>query len=174
MSQENVEIVRCIYAVLDRGDDEAFWKLVAPDFVVDFSRRLLDPVVLRGRGQVQAWSDREGEMWEGGHTRWQPEEVIDAGDKVIAFIRTGGRGKASGVEVAAYVWTCGRSAMASPSGGRTSEKTERRPSKPRISFGLWTCSGSRRRERESSTPPRPSSRPRGSRWHALCSPQDWS
>jgi hypothetical protein len=26
MSQENVEIVRCIYAVLDRGDDEAFWK----------------------------------------------------------------------------------------------------------------------------------------------------
>ncbi len=45
---------------------------------------------------------------------------------------------------------------------------------PRISLGLWTCSGSRRRERESSTPPRLSSRPRGSRWHALCSPQDWS
>src|SRR6266853_4756976 len=43
-----------------------------------------------------------------------------------------------------------------------------------ISFGLWTCSGSRRRERESSTPSRLSSRPRGSRWHALCSRQDWS
>ena len=38
--------------------------------------------------------------------------------------------------------------------------------------GLWTCSGSRRRERESSTPPRLSSGPRGSRWHALCSRQD--
>ncbi len=34
------------------------------------------------------------------------------------------------------------------------------------SFGLWTCSGLRRRERESSTPSRLSSRPRGSRWHA--------
>jgi ketosteroid isomerase-like protein len=66
MSQENVEIVRHIYTVLDRGDDEAFWKLVAPDFVLDFSRRLIDPVVLRGRDQVQAWYDREGEMWEGG------------------------------------------------------------------------------------------------------------
>src|SRR5260221_4692517 len=43
-----------------------------------------------------------------------------------------------------------------------------------ISSGLWTCSGSRRRERESSTPSRLSSRPRGSRWHALCSRQDWS
>ena len=42
------------------------------------------------------------------------------------------------------------------------------------SFGLWTCSGPRRREREPSTPPRRSSRPRGSRWHALCSRQDWS
>jgi ketosteroid isomerase-like protein len=104
MSQENIEIVRGIYPVLDRGDDEAFWKLVEPDFVVDFSRRLIDPVVLRGRDQVQAWYDREGEMREGGHTRWQPEELIDAGDKVLAFIRTGGRGKASGVEVEAYVW----------------------------------------------------------------------
>jgi ketosteroid isomerase-like protein len=65
MSQENVENVRRIYAVLDRGDDEAFWKLVAPDFVVDFSRRFIDPVVLRGRDQTQAWYDREGEMWEG-------------------------------------------------------------------------------------------------------------
>src|SRR5438876_32088 len=45
---------------------------------------------------------------------------------------------------------------------------------PWISFWPWTCSGSRRRERESSTPPRLSSRPRGNRWHALCSRQDWS
>ena len=104
MSQENVENVRRIYAVLDRGDDEAFWKLVAPDFVVDFSRRLIDPVLLRGRDQVQAWYDREMEMWEGGHTHWQPKELTDAGDSVLAFIRTSGRGKGSGVEVEAYVW----------------------------------------------------------------------
>ena len=103
MSQENVEIVRRIYSLLDQGD-EAVWDLAPPEFVLDFSRRLIDPVLLRGRDQVQAWADREGEIWEGRHTRWQPEELIGAGDKVLAFIRTGGRGKASGVEVEAYVW----------------------------------------------------------------------
>jgi len=103
MSQENVEMVRRIYALLDQGD-EAVWELAPPEFVLDFSRRRMDPVVLRGRDQARAWADREGEIWEGGHTRWQPEEVIDAGDKVLAFIRTGGQGKASGVTVEAYVW----------------------------------------------------------------------
>jgi hypothetical protein len=44
------------------------------------------------------------EVWEGGHTGWQPLELIDAGDKVLAFIRASGRGKASGVEIEAFVW----------------------------------------------------------------------
>jgi ketosteroid isomerase-like protein len=103
MSQENVDLVRRIYSLLDQGD-EAVWNLAPPGFVLDFSRRRIDPVLLRGRDQVRAWADREGEVWDGGHTRWQPKEVIDAGDKVLAFILTGGRGKGSGVEVEAYVW----------------------------------------------------------------------
>jgi hypothetical protein len=45
---------------------------------------------------------------------------------------------------------------------------------PWITPWLWTCSGSRRRERASSMPPRRSSRPPGSRWRALRSRQDWS
>ena len=103
MSQENVEYVRRVYALLDEGD-EAVWDLAPPGFVLDFSRRQINPAVIQGRDQVRAWADREGEIWEGGHTGWQPEEVIDAGDKVLAFIRTSGRGKASGVDVEAYVW----------------------------------------------------------------------
>jgi ketosteroid isomerase-like protein len=103
MSQEKMELVRRIYALLDQGD-EAVFDLASPEFVFDFSRRLIDPVVLRGRDEVRAWSVREWEMWEGGHTRWQPEELVDAGDKMLAFIRTTGRGKASGVDVEAYVW----------------------------------------------------------------------
>jgi hypothetical protein len=66
--------------------------------VVDFSRRLVDPFVARGRDdpalafvQTQAL-----EIWDEPPTR-EPEELIDAGDKVFAFIRTSGRGKASGV-----------------------------------------------------------------------------
>ena len=48
MSQENVEYVRRVYALLDEGD-EAVWELASPEFVLDFSRRLIDPLVLRGR-----------------------------------------------------------------------------------------------------------------------------
>jgi ketosteroid isomerase-like protein len=104
MSQENVEFVRRVYALLDQGD-AAVWDLAPSGFVLDFSRRLINPVVLRGRDQVRAWSEREvAEVWEGGHTGWQPKELIDAGDKVLAFIRTSGRGKASGIEIDAYVW----------------------------------------------------------------------
>jgi ketosteroid isomerase-like protein len=103
MSQENLELVRHMYALADQGD-EAIWDLVPPEVVIDFSRRLIDPVVLHGRDQVRAWLEREGEMWEGGHTRWEPKELIDAGNKVLAFLWTGGRGKASGAEVGAHVW----------------------------------------------------------------------
>ena len=46
MSQENVETVRHLYELMTRGDD-GMLELVAPDFVVDFSRRLIDPFVTR-------------------------------------------------------------------------------------------------------------------------------
>ena len=70
MSRENVEFVRRAYALLDQGDT-AVWDLVSAEFVLDFSRRLIDPVVLRGREQVRAWAEGEAaEPWEGGRTGW--------------------------------------------------------------------------------------------------------
>ena len=102
MSKENVELVRRIYALLDQGD-EAVWDLVPPDAVVNFSRRLMDPMVLP-RDQARAFYESQREMWEAGHIGWEPKELIDAGDKVLAFIKTSGRGKASGAHVEAYVW----------------------------------------------------------------------
>ena len=41
MSQENVEMLRRIYALLDEGDDVA-WDLAPPGFVLDFSRRQIN------------------------------------------------------------------------------------------------------------------------------------
>jgi ketosteroid isomerase-like protein len=98
-----VELVRRIYALLDQGG-EAFLDLVPPEIVFDFSRRLIDPVVLRGHDQLRAFGERERQIWEGGRVGWEPKELIDAGDKVLAFIWTSGRGKASGVDVGAHVW----------------------------------------------------------------------
>ena len=42
MSQEDVEFVRNLYAMIDRGDAEA-WDLLPGEFVIDLSRRLIDP-----------------------------------------------------------------------------------------------------------------------------------
>ncbi|HZA90234.1 MAG TPA: nuclear transport factor 2 family protein [Solirubrobacterales bacterium] len=103
MSQENVEIVRRAYVALTRGDAEVLRDLAPPDFTVDFSRRRVDPFVLRRDEMLAFFIGQSRETWEGWPT-YEPKELIDAGDVVVAFIRTSARGKLSGVEVDALVW----------------------------------------------------------------------
>jgi ketosteroid isomerase-like protein len=62
MSQENVELVRRMYALADQGD-ETIWDLIPPEFDFDFSRRLIDPVVARGRDQARAWCTNVWNVW---------------------------------------------------------------------------------------------------------------
>jgi ketosteroid isomerase-like protein len=103
VSEKNVEMARHILALLDQGDDPH--DLLAPEFVMDFSRRRLNPVVVRGGVEVRAFAEGDGQIWEGGHVAYQPKKLIDAGDKVLAFVRVSGRGQASGVEVEADTWS---------------------------------------------------------------------
>jgi len=103
MSRENVEIVRRVYALFSEGS-EAVRDELPSEFVLDFSRRLIDPIVLRGRDKMLAFYEREVQMWEGDRISYEPKELIDADDKVLAHVRVSGRGKASGVEVEAYTW----------------------------------------------------------------------
>jgi ketosteroid isomerase-like protein len=102
MSQENAEVVRTFFAKVGRGDPGA-WDLLPPDFVIDLSRRLIDPAVLRGPDEMRAFYRDMDSTWAGGATL-EVEELVDAGDKVLVLIRFGGRGKVSGVDVAALVW----------------------------------------------------------------------
>jgi ketosteroid isomerase-like protein len=103
MSEENVETVRRAYVALTRGDEETLRDITVPEFVVDFSRRLVEPGVLRGRDEALGALGQIREPWDDWPV-WEPQELIDAGDKVLAFIRTSARGKGSGVEVEAHVW----------------------------------------------------------------------
>jgi len=101
---ENDELVRRVYAALTQGDEDTRHDLAAPELVVDFSRRLVEPVVVRGRDEALAsFLSQAREAWDDWPV-WEPQELIDADDKVVAFIRTAARGKGSGVEVEAYVW----------------------------------------------------------------------
>jgi ketosteroid isomerase-like protein len=43
------------------------------------------------------------EPWD-GWPAWEPQEILDADDKVVALIRFSARGKGSGAEVESHVW----------------------------------------------------------------------
>ncbi len=102
MTQENAEFVRNVFAMVDRGDPEA-WDVLPPDFVIDLSRRLIDPVILRGSDKMRAFYRDLDETWEGGASL-RVEQLIDAGNDVLVLVRFGGRGKVSGVHVEVLVW----------------------------------------------------------------------
>ena len=102
MSQKNVEFVGNFYARIDRGDADA-WDVLPPGLVIDLSRRLIDPVTLRGPDEMRAFYRDLDAHWAGG-ARLEVEELIDGGDQVLVLIRFAGRGKRSGAEVEALVW----------------------------------------------------------------------
>lgn len=103
MSEENVELVRRVYVALTKGDSDTLRDLALPEFVIDFSRRLVDPGVLKDRDEALAFFSQSRDTWDDWPV-WEPQELVDSGDKVVALIRTSARGKGSGVEVEAYVW----------------------------------------------------------------------
>jgi ketosteroid isomerase-like protein len=103
MSEENVEIVRCLFEVfregLQRGD-------LAAGFDAGYVADDLEWIALPGVG-LGTYRGREGfiefmRLWTGEFEDWsiELEQVIDAGDdRVVATYRQTATGKASGVPV---------------------------------------------------------------------------
>jgi uncharacterized protein len=105
MSQENVEIVRRGYEHYNRTG-EADYAFLDPEIVYDVSRRTFDPLVYHGHEGVRKFLALIREQWT--TMRLEPQEFVDAGDKVVVSIRLVGVDKESGVETtanAAHVWT---------------------------------------------------------------------
>jgi ketosteroid isomerase-like protein len=110
MSQENVEVVRRIYDAAARRDDETPFEFYAEDIVWDLSnsgRSLLSPqpIYYGHDGVRQAWRDGLSVFDE---VDYELEELVDAGDRVLAVIHEQEIGRASGAPVEAAhlaVWT---------------------------------------------------------------------
>lgn len=109
MSDANVQIVRRVYnALADPGEDViALWD---PDVEFDVSRDIWGAVMggghYRGVEGVRAWMLDLYAAWE--QMDIDLEELVDAGDDVVAVIRVAGRGRVSGIEMEyrpAGVWT---------------------------------------------------------------------
>jgi ketosteroid isomerase-like protein len=105
MAQENVEIVRRVYDHFNRSG-EVDYSVLDSEIVYDLSRRTFDPLVFRGHEGVQEFLRLTREQW--ASRRMEPQDLIDAGEKVVASVRLVGVGRQSGVETtanAAHVWT---------------------------------------------------------------------
>ena len=102
MSQENVEIVRASWDAWERGDMEGLFALYDPEIVWDQSHYEtveLSGAVYRGHDGVKRFFREWLAPWDNYYSR--ADDFIDAEDAVVVRAIQGGRGKESGVEVAA-------------------------------------------------------------------------
>ena len=111
MSEENVETVRRIYEAALRRDAATVLALYDPGVELDASRIgvSMHPSggdTYHGHDGLRALFRDWHEAW--GKIEYDYEELIDAGEEVVAVVNRHARGRASGVEVErpfALLWT---------------------------------------------------------------------
>jgi ketosteroid isomerase-like protein len=90
---------------LNRGDAEAFAALCAPDFRLDMSDRVFNPEVYLGRDGIRRFVADVHDVWE--TFTWEPTQMIEAGDVVLALVKSVGRARRTGLEIdrhSAMLW----------------------------------------------------------------------
>jgi uncharacterized protein len=106
VSQDNVQIVRRLIEAWNSNEPDRVMGILDPEVVFDATRRHVNPKTYAGmQGMRRMLADRD-EVWE--EFRMEPDEVLDAGDRIVAVGRWVGKGKGSGVEVqqpVAHVFT---------------------------------------------------------------------
>lgn len=101
-----VETVRRAHDALNSGDVEALVAECAPSFRLDMSDRVLNPDVYEGHEGIRRFVAEVHDAWEA--FTWEPEELVESGELVLALVRSTGRGRGSGLELerrAAMLWT---------------------------------------------------------------------
>jgi ketosteroid isomerase-like protein len=100
-----VEIVRRAHEALNGGDMDAMVALCDPAFRLDMSDRVLNPAVYQGHDGIRRFYAEVRDVWD--RYTWEPEELIERGDLVVALLRSSGTGRGSGIELerrTAMVW----------------------------------------------------------------------
>jgi ketosteroid isomerase-like protein len=105
MSEENVEIVRRSYDAYGRGDLEAALVDLDPEIEI-YDHDIPESSEYRGLEGLFRWQADWESSWESW--RWEPEEFIEAGERVVAVLRVHAKGRQSGADVERVdgaVWT---------------------------------------------------------------------
>ena len=106
MSEENVEVVRSVLAAWCTHREQSALGLLDPEIVFDATRRKVNPKMYVGMEGLRVMLADRDEVWDEFHT--EPDEFIDAGDRIVVVGRWIGKGKGSGIEVeqpTAHVFT---------------------------------------------------------------------
>jgi ketosteroid isomerase-like protein len=101
-----VEVVQRALTALNAGDIEELVAVCDRDFELDMSDRVFNPSTYRGHDGIRQFHTEVLEVWD--HYTWEPEQVMDHGNLVVALLRTSGKGRGSGLEVdrqTAMIWT---------------------------------------------------------------------
>src|SRR3954449_515896 len=107
MSQENVELVRSAMESFNLEGVDGIADLIHPDFETTTPASLsVEPDTYRGPEGVRRWFDAWGGTMD--EVRFDVDELVDAGDRVVAVTRMVARSRTTGLEFeqgVAMVWT---------------------------------------------------------------------
>jgi ketosteroid isomerase-like protein len=107
MPPSNVEVVRAVVAAFNSGDFAAAMEMCTDDVEFDWSRRMLDGEVFKGREELRRFMQGTMEIFDEIHI--PDDELTDLGDNVVLLAGTARfKGHASGLDVeasAANLWT---------------------------------------------------------------------
>jgi hypothetical protein len=98
MSGENVEIVRAAYEAGNRRDREAFLACWDPAGEIHTVGVVMDQRRVY-RGHEEIWEYITSFDHEFAGYRVEPEDLVDAGDRVVVAVHFHGHGRASGATV---------------------------------------------------------------------------
>jgi len=106
MSEQNVEVVRQIYAAWARGEFDGPTELLDPEIEYVNPADAVEPGIRRGLPEFRGAIERLFEGW----ATWEmePERFEGLEDRVAVVVRYRARGRTSGVEIAgreSVLWT---------------------------------------------------------------------
>jgi ketosteroid isomerase-like protein len=96
MSEENVEVVRRVYEALLRDDLDGALEMMDPEVEYVNPEYAVEPGIRYGHDGIRANVENMRTAFE--FWRFEPEQFVDAGERVIVVGTFHGRGRDSGVE----------------------------------------------------------------------------
>jgi ketosteroid isomerase-like protein len=95
MSQANVELVQEVLVGFD-APDEFRWDRMHED-IEAHDHDVIDAGEYRGHAGLRRWFEDWSSAW--AEFSMEPQEMLDAGERVVAVLHVRARGRGSGVEV---------------------------------------------------------------------------